>query len=116
MLPTTSLNQRVPCPSWSWLGWRGPIDLPDLDYSDVLVSQRSEEIETSIVTYVLKNTPLRLVRTSTITPKAYPITGPEQKDDPPASLVTLDMILIELPDMTLARLSRIPDDQLLRQH
>lgn len=113
--------------------------MPDLDYSQVLVSPRyiinnhshpfrrfvscradsqntrPEDIETPIVAYVLKNTPLELVRTSTLTPEAdtHAPTSHKQNDDPDASLVTLDMIVTELPDLTFDRLSLIPDDQIL---
>ncbi|KAK3396988.1 HET-domain-containing protein [Sordaria brevicollis] len=109
-LPSTSLQQRVPFPSWSWLGWRGPIDMPDLEYTQVLVSPRSEEIENPIVAYVLKNTPPRLVKTSTLTPDSS--IQPTKKDSK-ESVVTLDMVMAEIPDLTFTRLSTIPDDQLL---
>ncbi|KAK3354707.1 heterokaryon incompatibility protein-domain-containing protein [Neurospora tetraspora] len=119
-LPTTSLQQRR---SRAGRGWGGEGRLicriwiiPKCWFHQAdSQNTRPEDIETPIVAYVLKNTPLELVRTSTLTPEAdtHAPTSHKQNDDPDASLVTLDMIVTELPDLTFDRLSLIPDDQIL---
>ncbi|EGZ68528.1 HET-domain-containing protein [Neurospora tetrasperma FGSC 2509] len=117
-LPTTSLQVKVPFPSWSWLGWKG-------DIRNQWCSASSLKLE--IRPYVLRNTPVRLVEIYDIPEdnmsRAMPSStnGGESASPLPThsypnafESLTLDTIYRTLsPDITPKRLSRTPDDQLL---
>ncbi|KAK3377149.1 heterokaryon incompatibility protein-domain-containing protein [Lasiosphaeria ovina] len=108
-LPMTSLDCKVPFPSWSPLGWIGKVGLR-------IANQHTElGLTPEPMYHVLRNCPLRVVRVAMIISNDTEISLPPHPSSiPPSPLaVTLDSIANELPHLTAKRLSRIPDNQLL---
>ncbi|KAH8889258.1 HET-domain-containing protein, partial [Thozetella sp. PMI_491] len=113
-LPTTSLKRKVPFPSWSYLGWCGRITLRVED------KYVEEGITPEIMCYVLRNTPLRLVRISRLTmdvpgdrralPFANRLAVPAMQSP---LAVYLDDITLHFPELPIDRLKGIPDDQII---
>lgn len=120
-LPMTSLNRRVPFPSWSWLGWKGPLELWIRDDR----VDMGEEPE--VMCYIHRNSPLRLVRVGRLfadtgNPNEVSTNGDDAmlhallnealRGHKPMR-VTLPAIQSFYPHLTQGALCDIPDDQLL---
>ncbi|CAI0650764.1 unnamed protein product [Colletotrichum noveboracense] len=101
-LPITSLK-KVPFPSWSWIGWKGPIGLT--------IEDRHVEagLDPIISCYILRREPLRLVQVRLLfldNPKNPPVARG-------SSAVFLDVVKHHYPALTTEVLDRTPEDQIL---
>lgn len=107
-LKTTSLERKVPFPSWSWLGWIGGLHL--------LIEDRhvEEGLSPETMCYVLRNTPPRLVPVSRLATDrpGRPNAFPNIKSKSPLA-VSIDDIVAHCPELTPSRLAVTPDDQLI---
>lgn len=107
-LKTTSLERKVPFPSWSWLGWIGKVRL--------LIEDRhvEEGLSPETMCYVLRNTPLRLIPVSRLATDRPGRPNPFQKIKSKSPLaISLGDILVYCPELPLSRLADTPDDQLI---
>ncbi|TGO12283.1 hypothetical protein BTUL_0091g00280 [Botrytis tulipae] len=110
VLKTTSLNRRVPFPSWSWLGWHNAIS--------IRVEERYRDLgmDPEIICYVLRNSPLRLVRVPRISsdvPGGQTRFHPLQSQQSSPNAVSLKDIPKHYPDLGIDKLDDTPDDQLI---
>ncbi|KAF5491796.1 hypothetical protein CGCS363_v011191 [Colletotrichum siamense] len=102
-LPTTSLKKKVSFPSWSWIGWKGPIGLT--------IEDRHVEagLDPVISCYILRREPLRLVQVR--------LSFLDNPKNPPvargSSAVFLDVVKDHYPALTTEVLDRTPEDQIL---
>ncbi|KAF0315687.1 tol protein-like protein [Colletotrichum asianum] len=102
-LPTTSLKKKVPFPSWSWIGWKGPIGLT--------IEDRHVEagLDPVISCYILRREPLRLVQVRLLfldNPQNPPVARG-------SSAVSLDVVKDHYPALTTEILDKTPEDQIL---
>ncbi|KAH8588238.1 heterokaryon incompatibility protein-domain-containing protein [Bisporella sp. PMI_857] len=110
-LPMTTLDCRVQFPSWSWIGWMGSVEMRFTN------QYRETGMREEIVCYVLRNSPLRVVRISrTISDETEapmpPIPSiPRHLQNP--NIVTLESILSECPLLTEDILRKTPDNQFI---
>ncbi|KAF5872891.1 putative mitochondrial aaa atpase protein [Botrytis fragariae] len=110
VLKTTSLNRRVPFPSWSWLGWHNAIS--------IRVEERYRDLgmDPEIICYVLRNSPLRLVRVLRISsdvPGEQTRFHPLQSQQSSPNAISLEDIPKHYPDLGVDKLDDTPDDQLI---
>ncbi|KAJ8067231.1 hypothetical protein OCU04_004595 [Sclerotinia nivalis] len=109
-LETTSLKRKVPFPSWSWLGWHDAIDIR------VEARYRELGMNPEIVCYVLRNSPLRLVRVPILSldvPGAQTHIHPSQAQQMSPNFIALQDIPKHCPELSIDKLKDTPDDQLI---
>lgn len=110
-LPATTLKRKVPFPSWSWIGWEGAVVIR---FEDKYID---EGIEPQVLCYILRNSPLRLVKVSRVAadnPRHVQVNFMIQNTKPTTPLaITLDAIYSNCPGLTPDRMSDTPDDELL---
>ncbi|KAF7870343.1 hypothetical protein EAF04_004089 [Stromatinia cepivora] len=109
-LKTTSLKRKVPFPSWSWLGWHDAIDIR------VEARYRDLGMNPEIVCYVLRNSPLRLVRVPRLSldvPGAQTHFHQSQAQQMSPNFIALQDIPKHCPELIIDRLNDTPDDQLI---
>ncbi|APA11729.1 hypothetical protein sscle_08g064990 [Sclerotinia sclerotiorum 1980 UF-70] len=109
-LETTSLKRKVSFPSWSWLGWHGAIDIR------VEARYRDLGMNPEIVCYVLRNSPLRLLRVPGISsdvPGAQTTIHPSQAQRMSPNFIELQDIPTHCPELNIDKLNDTPDDQLI---
>lgn len=126
-LKMTSLHQRVKLPSWSWMGWVGPVDYSVTDEKlDLLVLSSNSKLfcirltisseQPTITCFIHKCNPLRL---SEICPThEFEVRQDTQQQLKPMKSRTKEVVLWEdvcthLPLINEERLSGIPNQHLL---
>ncbi|KAK6607822.1 Mus7/MMS22 family protein (ATPase) [Botrytis cinerea] len=110
VLKATSLDRRVPFPSWSWLGWHNAIS--------IRVEERYRDLgmDPEIICYVLRNSPLRLVRVPRISsdvPGGHIHFHPLQSQQSSPNAISLEDIPKHFPELGIKKLDDTPDDQLI---
>ncbi|TEY52884.1 hypothetical protein BOTCAL_0254g00080 [Botryotinia calthae] len=110
VLKTMSLDRRGPFPSWSWLGWHNAIS--------IRVEERYRDLglDPEITCYVLRNSPLRLVRVPRISsdvPGGQIRFHPLQSQQSSPNAISLEDIPEHFPELGIEKLDDTPDDQLI---
>jgi hypothetical protein len=129
-LAMTTLKRKVPFPSWSWIGWHGGINFRVEDrylelgcvFTSIPMPQDATKssphvnrLDPVILCYVLRQSPLRLVRVSRLsmdTPNPAPWQLASALFKSPLA-VTLGDIEQNCSGLTQEYLTDIPDDQLV---
>ncbi|GAW13585.1 hypothetical protein ANO14919_029720 [Xylariales sp. No.14919] len=92
-LPTTSLETRVPFPSWTWLGW-------ELGSVGFRLTKLRATVLFHVRIYVLKNSPPRLE-----------LVDESSQPEPDAGKgLELDSLAIEDDGLAMSRTAHVPDD------
>ncbi|CAD6444537.1 09dc9103-2e4f-4484-b6d9-2a34349ee3c5 [Sclerotinia trifoliorum] len=109
-LETTSLKRKVSFPSWSWLGWHDAINIR------VESRYRDLGMNPEIVCYILRNSPLRLVRVPGVSldvPGAQTNIHPSQAQRTSPNFIELQDIPVHCLELSIDKLNDTPDDQLI---